>query len=122
MAKPPLTSKLPDVDVEAMRAFVAGAPLRANVRGEDPAAAKADGAGGAGNRAAVPKVIRDGFSMPPDDYALIQKTMDRALDHRMVAQKVQVLRAGLRALDRMDDAELIRLLADVEPVKSGRGS
>lgn len=67
-----------------------------------------------------PKVIRDSFTMPEDDYQLIQKVQERALDFRMHATKGEVLRAGLHALENLSNAELMAVLKGVEKLKPGR--
>lgn len=67
-----------------------------------------------------PKVVRDSFTMPEDDYALIQKTQDRAMDARFHVTKGEVLRAGLHALEALSDAQLINILRSVEKLKPGR--
>jgi len=67
-----------------------------------------------------PKVIRDSFTLPEDDYKLILHMQDRALDVRMSVTKGEVLRAGLHALERMSNEELLSTLRTVEKLKPGR--
>ncbi len=47
------------------------------------------------------KVVRDGFSMPADDYALIAELQAQCLKAGIAATKSEVLRAGLHALRQM---------------------
>ena len=66
------------------------------------------------------KVIRDGFSMPANDYKLIAAIQARALTAGIGVTKSKVLRAGLRVLDAMPVEQLKEVLAAVEDVKTGR--
>lgn len=67
-----------------------------------------------------PKVVRDSFTLPENDYALIAKAQERALDVRLSVTKGEVLRAGLHALERMSNEELLAILQTVEKLKPGR--
>ena len=67
------------------------------------------------------KVIRDNFSMPPDDYALIEEVRQRLLkEHAMARNKSEVLRAGLLVLSEMSSSELARAIDRVTVLKPGR--
>lgn len=65
-------------------------------------------------------VIRDSFTMPEADYAVIARTRQRCLNLRCSVTKAEVLRAGLAALDRLDDAQLLDLFETLPKVKTGR--
>jgi hypothetical protein len=78
---------------------------------------------GTGNAAAMPareKVIRDGFTMPAGDYALIAQVQAASLQAGLNVTKSEVLRAGLHALSQMSPEELKLLLLALEKVKTGR--
>jgi hypothetical protein len=66
------------------------------------------------------KVIRDSFTMPEDDYALIDKTQRRFMRLAIMLNKGEILRAGLHALEELSNAELKELSVKVEKVKTGR--
>ena len=66
------------------------------------------------------KVIRDSFTLPENDYQLIKVLQERGMDVRMKITKSEVFRAGLHALMRMDDDELLAILGSVEKLKPGR--
>ena len=66
------------------------------------------------------KLVRDGFTMPEADFALIAGLKARALGARRVAKKSELLRAGLHALAALDAAGLVVALDRLEPVKTGR--
>lgn len=65
-------------------------------------------------------LVRDGFTMPEADYALLKALKQRLLAQQREAKKSELLRAGLQALDRLGDAELVAALDRLAPVKTGR--
>ena len=67
-----------------------------------------------------PKVIRDSFSLPKDDYGLIKDLQKRCLGLAQSVRKSELVRAGLHALVKMPDAELIKVLGSLEKIKTGR--
>lgn len=66
------------------------------------------------------KPVRDSFTMPPADHALIAQVKERALRLEHPVKKSEVLRAGLKALAAMDDFALRAVLQAVPPLKTGR--
>jgi hypothetical protein len=66
------------------------------------------------------KVVRDSFSMPQDDYALIAKLKEKALASGMQVKKSALLRAGLQLLDKSSELQLKRVLSSLTPIKTGR--
>ncbi|HEY9063452.1 MAG TPA: hypothetical protein VIO33_00620 [Burkholderiaceae bacterium] len=75
------------------------------------------------NKAAKAKrvaLVRDGFTMPESDFALIAILKARALSARREAKKSELLRAGLQTLAALDDGALVRALNRLEPIKIGR--
>lgn len=66
------------------------------------------------------KVVRDSFSMPQEDYALIAKMKARAHDAGTPVKKSALLRAGLQLLDKCTAAQFKRVLAGLTPIKTGR--
>jgi hypothetical protein len=66
------------------------------------------------------KVIRDGYTMPADDYALIAQLQATGLEAGLAVSKSEVLRAGLHALKALSPDELRQVLAALEKVKPGR--
>ena len=102
----------------ARKAGTASAPVRVE---PGPAAGAADAAAGS-RKPAKPrsKPVRDSFTMPVADFALIASLKTRALAARRETRKSELLRAGLHALAAMDDAALLAALGRLEPVKTGR--
>ena len=105
-----------------------GASLRAEHEAVQERFAKADayfqgreqGASRAAEAPAREKVIRDGFTMPASDYALIAQVQATSLQAGRSVTKSEVLRAGLHALSTMSLTELQEVLSRVEKVKVGR--
>jgi hypothetical protein len=66
------------------------------------------------------KMVRDSFTMPKLEYAAIDTLKARALGMHLAAKKSELLRAGLLALNAMDDASLKMMLSAVPTLKTGR--
>ena len=73
--------------------------------------------------ATAKKVVRDNFSMPEQDYALIEEIRQRLIrEHALARNKSEVLRAGLIALARMNGTQLADAIERVKVLKPGRKS
>ncbi|MGQ3052099.1 MAG: hypothetical protein ACT6S0_09965 [Roseateles sp.] len=66
------------------------------------------------------KLVRDGFTMPEADYALLAELKHRLHAVKREARKSELLRAGLQALALLDAESLAAALDRLEPVKTGR--
>lgn len=66
------------------------------------------------------KVIRDSFTIPAGEYELISRIKKRCMKAGVSANKSEVLRAGLAALDGMSDRDLSRAFEALARVKTGR--
>jgi hypothetical protein len=66
------------------------------------------------------KLVRDSFTMPRADFALIHQLKERGLGFKRAIRKSELLRAGLQALAAMDDALLKALLDRLPALKAGR--
>lgn len=66
------------------------------------------------------KVIRDSFTIPGDEYELITRIKRRCMKAGISANKSEVLRAGLAALEAMSEKELAGLFGKLQRVKTGR--
>jgi hypothetical protein len=69
---------------------------------------------------AKPKLVRDSFTMPRSDFALIDLLKERALGFKRATKKSELLRAGLHALISLSDTQLQAALESLTPLKSGR--
>ena len=66
------------------------------------------------------KPVRDSFTMPEADFALIATLKARALAAKRETKKSELLRAGLHALALLDAPALMVALGQLAPVKIGR--
>ncbi len=65
-------------------------------------------------------VVRDAFSMPEGDHALIAEVIGKALKSGHAATKSEVIRAGLHVLMRLTTIELIEIFNGLEKLIPGR--
>jgi hypothetical protein len=91
----------------------APAPSRKAKPNASPAPAKKSAAAGS-------KLVRDSFTMPQADFALVAQLKARALDFKRPTKKSELLRAGLQALNQLDNRALQAALEALTPLKIGR--
>ncbi|QIL83869.1 hypothetical protein G7047_12955 [Diaphorobacter sp. HDW4A] len=67
-----------------------------------------------------PKLVRDSFTIPKDEYAVIDtlKLRSAKFDHQV--KKSELLRAGLKLLASLNDQQLQAALRAVPAIKTGR--
>lgn len=80
----------------------------------------AKGTGAAEEKKAVGKVIRDSFTMPEEDHALIERVRHLCLKKMMVVSKSEVLRVGVQLLNALSEKEIIERIKNLPKVKTGR--
>lgn len=68
------------------------------------------------------KLVRDSFCMPKEEYAEIEALKQRALALGKAVKKSELLRAGVLALVRANDASLLAYFDAVPNLKTGRPS
>ena len=68
------------------------------------------------------QAIRDTFSFPSDDYALIAQLQQRCLQSATVVNKSELVRAGLHALSDLPNEQLLQLIGHLTRLKTGRKS
>lgn len=66
------------------------------------------------------KLVRDGFTIPASEYAVLGELKQRALAAGHPAKKSELLRAGIKLLAALSDKTLLAALAKVPAVKTGR--
>lgn len=66
------------------------------------------------------KLVRDSFTMPASDFALIAVLKERALGFKRPTKKSELLRAGLQALAGLNSPSLQAALNALAPLKPGR--
>jgi hypothetical protein len=64
--------------------------------------------------------VRDSFTMPESDFALIAALKARALAAKRETKKSELLRAGLHVLMALDSDTLLGTLGRLQPLKVGR--
>ena len=69
-----------------------------------------------------PKLIRDSFTIPKAEYVVIETLKERAGKLARAAKKSELLRAGIKALAAMSDANFLNALNAVPTIKTGRPS
>lgn len=67
-----------------------------------------------------PKLVRDSFTIPKDEYAMLETLKQRAGRLSSPAKKSEMLRAGIKALAAMPDATFLAALKVVPSIKTGR--
>ncbi|WP_242421781.1 hypothetical protein [Acidovorax sp. GW101-3H11] len=71
-------------------------------------------------KAKKPKLVRDSFTIPKDEYAVVETLKQRAATLAQPVKKSELLRAGLKVLAGLSDAALRSALQAVPSIKTGR--
>jgi hypothetical protein len=87
----------------------AAAPAKA---AETPVAAEA--------KVKKPKLVRDSFTIPKNEYSNIESLKQKSALLGSPAKKSELLRAGIQLLTTLSDAQLRKALAQIPTVKTGR--
>jgi hypothetical protein len=67
-----------------------------------------------------PKLTRDSYTIPKDEYAVLEDLKQRAARLGRPSKKSEVLRAGIKALAGMTDTAFLASVGAVPAVKTGR--
>ena len=67
-----------------------------------------------------PKLVRDSFTFPKDEYQAIAGLKQKALGLQHSAKKSEILRAGLKLLNGLNDKAFLAALNKVPALKTGR--
>lgn len=73
-------------------------------------------------KAKKPKLVRDSFTIPKAEYAVLDELKQRAAKLAHAVKKSELIRAGVKALAAMPDATLLAALKAVPAIKTGRPS
>jgi hypothetical protein len=71
-------------------------------------------------KAKKPKLVRDSFTIPKNEFTVLDGLKLRAAKLGRPVKKSEVLRAGVMALAAMGDAAFLACLTGVPAVKTGR--
>ena len=132
-AKAPTTRKAA-VEVKPPRAPAAGRPVAGRPVAARPVAAKPAAPAPRAIPKAAPKLakpqkapkfkkikpVRDSFTMPKAEYAALDTLKLRAARLASAVKKSELLRAGVKALTAMSDAEFLAAMKAVPTIKTGR--
>jgi len=67
-----------------------------------------------------PKLVRDSFTMPENEYAIIAALKKRCLVAGVPAKKSEILRAAIASLAKLSDSGLLAAIKRLEVIKTGR--
>lgn len=67
-----------------------------------------------------PKLVRDSFTIPKAEYAVLDELKQRTGKLLATAKKSELIRAGIKALAAMSDAAFLTALKAVPAIKTGR--
>ena len=73
-----------------------------------------------GAEAQKAKLLRDSFTIPENEYAVLAALKERATHLRRPAKKSELLRAGIAALSALSDKAVLAVLDEVPSLKTGR--
>lgn len=71
-------------------------------------------------KAKKPKLVRDSFTIPKDEYQVIDILKQRSAKLGQPMKKSELLRAGIKLLNRLDDTQFKQAVAAVPAIKTGR--
>jgi hypothetical protein len=67
-----------------------------------------------------PKLVRDSFTMPENEYAVIAALKKRCVAAGVPAKKSEILRAAIANLAKLGDSGLLAAIKRLEVIKTGR--
>lgn len=96
------------------------APAKPAAKKADPAKAKPETRSEPEAKARKPKLVRDSFTMPEAEYAVLGEIKKTCLKAGIEVKKSELLRAGVALLKRLDTAGVREVLASLPSLKAGR--
>ena len=120
--KPATAVKAPKATKPAKKAVAKKTPTTKPAAATKPvkAAATAKPGKASETKAKKPKLVRDSFTIPKDEYAVLDTLKDRATALAHPVKKSELLRAGLKVLAGLSDSALRSALQAVPSIKTGR--
>ena len=114
------STRAPVKTMRAPQSRVAKKPIRPATLKPAPAAPAALAATDTAPPAKKQKLVRDSFTIPKSEYAVLDLLKQRALRLSHPAKKSEILRAGISALNAMSDQAFSTVLDTVPSLKTGR--
>ena len=105
---------------KATKKTAAAPKAKAPVSAKAPKTTKVASPADKADKAKKPKLVRDSFTIPKTEYAVLEELKLRAAKLGRPAKKSEVLRAGVMALAAMGDAAFLASVTSVPAVKTGR--
>ena len=106
----------PAAPAPALVPEAAAKPAKASAKSADKSADKPAKA----PKAPKPKLVRDSFTIPKNEYQVLDALKQRALGLEQPVRKSELLRAGIQALGAMNDRALLAAVGAVPTLKTGR--
>ncbi len=97
-------------------------PAKAKAATQAPIKSTAQASADKATKLKKPKLVRDSFTIPKSEFAVLDELKQRSINLAQPAKKSELLRAGIKALAAMSDAALKSVLAAVPTIKTGRPS
>ena len=97
-----------------------GTPPKPAAKAGLPKPAAAAAADAAAHAKAKNKLVRDSFTIPKVEYTVLQGLKLRAANLKRPTKKSELLRAGVGALQAMNDRAFLAALSAVPSLKTGR--
>lgn len=73
-----------------------------------------------GKHEVKPKLVRDSFKFPQQEYIAFHALKARCLKSGLVVKKSELVRAGLIGLSHLTDEQLVEVISSLEKLKTGR--
>lgn len=71
-------------------------------------------------KAKKPKLVRDSFTIPKTEFAVLEELKQRAVKLARPVKKSELIRAGIKALAALSNAAFLTALNQVPTIKTGR--
>jgi hypothetical protein len=68
------------------------------------------------------KLVRDSFTIPKAEYLVLQELKLRGTELKIAVKKSELIRAGIKALEAMDNKAFLEAVKAVPLLKAGRPS
>lgn len=104
----------PDAAVKAIAAKAPKAPAKATEKPVAKPVAEPK------EKARKPKLVRDSFTMPEAEYAVLGEVKKACLKAGIEVKKSELLRVGVSLIRQLDTAKLKEILAGLPALKAGR--
>lgn len=122
--KAPVKALTPAVTKTVIKAGAVKTPPQAKAIAQSaalkPAVAKQTAPHAVKEKAKKDKLVRDSFTMPEPEYAVLGQVKKACLAAGIEVKKSQLLRIGLLLLSHTDVKSLAKLIANLAPLKAGR--